>query len=44
MPAILDQRLRFPDPRTADGEGLVAIGGDLSEPRLRLAYRSGIFP
>lgn len=44
MPAILDQRLRFPDPRMADGEGLVAIGGDLSAPRLRLAYRRGIFP
>jgi len=44
MPVILDQRLRFPDPRTADGEGLVAIGGDLSVPRLRLAYRRGIFP
>lgn len=44
MPAILDQRLRFPDPRSADGEGLVAIGGDLSVDRLRLAYRSGIFP
>ena len=44
MPALLDNRLRFPDPRTADGEGLVAIGGDLSMPRLRLAYRSGIFP
>ncbi|MCU0783358.1 MAG: leucyl/phenylalanyl-tRNA--protein transferase [Verrucomicrobia bacterium] len=44
MPAILDQRVRFPDPRTADGEGLVAIGGDLSAPRLRLAYRRGIFP
>jgi leucyl/phenylalanyl-tRNA--protein transferase len=43
-PAILDQRLRFPDPRLADREGLVAIGGDLSLPRLRLAYRSGIFP
>jgi leucyl/phenylalanyl-tRNA---protein transferase len=43
-PAILDQRLRFPDPRTAHREGLVAIGGDLSAPRLRLAYRSGIFP
>lgn len=41
---MLDTRLRFPDPRTADGEGLVAIGGDLSAPRLRLAYRSGIFP
>ena len=44
MPAILDERLHFPDPRPADGEGLVAIGGDLSVPRLRLAYRSGIFP
>ncbi len=36
--------LHFPDPRTADAEGLVAIGGDLSVPRLLLAYRSGIFP
>jgi leucyl/phenylalanyl-tRNA--protein transferase len=44
MPALLEQRLGFPDPLTADGDGLVAIGGDLSPPRLRLAYRSGIFP
>lgn len=44
MPVPLDQRLRFPDPRTADDEGLVAFGGDLSPDRLRLAYRSGIFP
>jgi leucyl/phenylalanyl-tRNA--protein transferase len=44
MPAILDERLHFPDPCPAEGEGLVAIGGDLSVPRLRLAYRSGIFP
>jgi len=44
MPTRLDQRLCFPDPRTAEGEGLIAIGGDLSAPRLRLAYRSGIFP
>jgi leucyl/phenylalanyl-tRNA--protein transferase len=42
--AILDDRLRFPSPRLADAEGLVAIGGDLSVPRLLLAYRSGIFP
>src|ERR1041384_7759752 len=41
---ILDQRLWFPDPRGADAEGLVAIGGDMSEERLLLAYRSGIFP
>jgi len=42
--AILDHRLRFPSPLRADSEGLVAIGGDLSVPRLLLAYRSGIFP
>jgi len=44
MPVMLDQRLCFPDPRRADGHGLVAVGGDLSVERLRLAYRSGIFP
>jgi leucyl/phenylalanyl-tRNA--protein transferase len=42
--AILDHRLHFPSPARADAEGLVAIGGDLSAPRLLLAYRSGIFP
>ena len=41
---LLDRQLRFPDPRLADDDGLVAIGGDLSVPRLLLAYRSGIFP
>lgn len=41
---LLDHRLRFPNPRLADPEGLVAIGGDLSADRLLLAYRSGIFP
>src|SRR2546430_15707107 len=41
---FLDHRLSFPDPRQANAEGLVAIGGDLSVPRLLLAYRSGIFP
>lgn len=48
MPVILDQRLWFPDPRDALAEepfaGLLAVGGDLSVPRLLLAYRSGIFP
>lgn len=34
----------FPDPRRGDDEGLVAIGGDLSVPRLRAAYAAGIFP
>jgi leucyl/phenylalanyl-tRNA--protein transferase len=41
---LLDRRLRFPDPRRANADGLVAIGGDLSVPRLLLAYRSGVFP
>lgn len=44
MLTLLDKRLRFPDPLWADKEGLVAIGGDMSVPRLLLAYRSGIFP
>jgi leucyl/phenylalanyl-tRNA--protein transferase len=35
---------RFPDPRTADEQGLVAVGGDLEPQTLLLAYRSGIFP
>jgi len=34
----------FPDPATARADGLVAVGGDFSPERLRLAYRSGIFP
>src|SRR5947207_5514363 len=42
--AMLDQRLRFPDPRRANAEGVVAIGGNFSVERLLLAYRSGIFP
>lgn len=42
--ALLDHRLRFPNPRLADEEGLVAVGGDLSVERLLLAYRNGIFP
>lgn len=47
-PPNLDHRLWFPDPRQAARvgacDGLVAIGGDLSVPRLLLAYRQGIFP
>jgi leucyl/phenylalanyl-tRNA--protein transferase len=34
----------FPDPETADPDGLVAVGGDLSPGRLLEAYRRGIFP
>ncbi len=36
--------LLFPDPSFADPSGLLGVGGDLSVPRLLLAYRSGIFP
>lgn len=41
---ILSSKLSFPDPNTADSHGLIAIGGDLSVERLRLAYQMGIFP
>lgn len=34
----------FPDPEEAEPEGLLAIGGDLSLPRLLEAYCCGIFP
>jgi leucyl/phenylalanyl-tRNA---protein transferase len=34
----------FPDPASADDDGLVAVGGDLSTRRLLAAYESGIFP
>ena len=34
----------FPDPRDADATGLLAVGGDLSVPRLLAAYAAGIFP
>ena len=44
MPAMLDQRIWFPDPAQADAEGLVAMRGDLSPERLLAAYRQGIFP
>lgn len=36
--------LVFPDPSLAEDDGLLAIGGDLSVERLKLAYASGIFP
>ena len=41
---MLTTRFRFPHPRTADADGLVAIGGDLKPGTLLLAYRNGIFP
>lgn len=41
---LLNEQLVFPPVETADADGLLAIGGDLSTERLRLAYSSGIFP
>ena len=40
----LSDKLSFPPPHYAARNGLLAIGGDLSEQRLLLAYRKGIFP
>jgi len=44
IPELRGYSYRFPDPRTASDEGLLAYGGDLSVPRLLSAYRNGIFP
>ncbi|KOY85272.1 leucyl/phenylalanyl-tRNA--protein transferase [bacterium 336/3] len=41
---FLGDELYFPPVTRASSEGVVAIGGDLSEERLLLAYQSGIFP
>jgi len=41
---FLGDELYFPPATRASSEGIVAIGGDLSEERLLLAYQSGIFP
>lgn len=41
---VLSEALKFPPPRLATPEGLLAVGGDLSRERLLLAYRMGIFP
>lgn len=45
MPVFrLTTSLIFPDPSLAEPSGLLAVGGDLSVARLRLAYARGIFP
>jgi leucyl/phenylalanyl-tRNA--protein transferase len=48
LPQPLGPALAFPDPRKAPRRGrfagCVAVGGDLSVPRLLLAYRQGLFP
>lgn len=41
---LLPDELLFPDPRLAEPDGILAVGGDFSPERILLAYRSGIFP
>lgn len=41
---FLTDALVFPPVHTANSEGLLAVGGDLSPERLLLAYQQGIFP
>jgi len=41
---ILGKELLFPPVELAEPDGLLAAGGDLSQERLLLAYRQGIFP
>jgi len=40
----LTDTIEFPKPESASEEGVIALGGDLSEERLLLAYKNGIFP
>ncbi|NLB78720.1 MAG: leucyl/phenylalanyl-tRNA--protein transferase [Clostridiaceae bacterium] len=45
MPVFrLTKELLFPHPTLAIKDGILAVGGDLSDQRLLLAYRNGIFP
>eukprot|EP01155_Anaeramoeba_flamelloides_P049584 Anaeramoba_flamelloidesc41627_g1_i1.p3 GENE.c41627_g1_i1~~c41627_g1_i1.p3 ORF type:complete len:119 (-),score=6.55 c41627_g1_i1:57-413(-) len=46
IPWLADDSLEFPPLEQAlvEPDGLLAAGGDLSEPRLLNAYRNGIFP
>lgn len=41
---LLSEELVFPPAHLASEGGLLAVGGDLSQERLLLAYRQGIFP
>ncbi len=41
---LLSNEIVFPPVHLANEDGLLAIGGDLSVERLKLAYESGIFP
>ena len=41
---FLSDKIMFPPPHFATKDGLLAVGGDLSQKRLLLAYSLGIFP
>ena len=41
---LLSDEIKFPPPHLARKDGLLAVGGDLSQDRLLLAYKMGIFP
>lgn len=41
---LLTDEIAFPPAYLANEDGILAVGGDLSEERLLLAYGSGIFP
>ena len=40
----LSDKIEFPDYKFTSKEGIIALGGDLSEKRLIHAYKNGIFP
>lgn len=42
--ALLSDKLSFPPPERAEKDGLLAVGGDLSQERILKAYSMGIFP
>ncbi|MBI5632439.1 MAG: leucyl/phenylalanyl-tRNA--protein transferase [Nitrospirae bacterium] len=41
---LLSDEISFPPPELAEEDGLLAVGGDLSQERLLKAYSMGIFP
>ena len=41
---LLSDKISFPPPELAEEDGLLAVGGDLSQERLFKAYATGIFP
>ena len=44
IPQLSKYELKFPNPNSANEDGIVAWGGDLNPSRLIYAYQSGIFP